>query len=97
MLVDARNGFNELSRLAMIWTVRPSLNGFVWDYPCPPCQVSKSGGSGTLSPFYENDAAFDGSAQRSAQFLKLLTRRGPDWGYFPEPDKYLFILDTPGQ
>ena len=22
MLVDARNGFNELSRLAMLWTVR---------------------------------------------------------------------------
>ena len=24
-------------------------------------------------------------------------KRGPDRGYFPEPDKSLFILDTPGQ
>ena len=24
-------------------------------------------------------------------------RRGPDWGYFPEPAKSLFILDTPEQ
>ena len=24
-------------------------------------------------------------------------KRGPDWGYFPEPAKYLFILDTPRQ
>ena len=24
-------------------------------------------------------------------------RRGPDQGYFPEPAKSLFILDTPGQ
>ena len=24
-------------------------------------------------------------------------KRGPDQGYFPEPDKSFFILDTPGQ
>ena len=24
-------------------------------------------------------------------------KRGPDRGYFPEPTKYLFILDTLGQ
>ena len=24
-------------------------------------------------------------------------RRGPDRGYFPDPDKSIFILDTPGQ
>ena len=24
-------------------------------------------------------------------------KRGPDGGYFPEPDKPLFISDTPGQ
>ena len=24
-------------------------------------------------------------------------KRGPDWGYFPEPAKPLFISDTPGQ
>ena len=24
-------------------------------------------------------------------------KRGPDRGYFPEPAKYLFISDTPGQ
>ena len=39
---------------------------------------------GLLSPFYADDADFDGSAGRSAQLLKLLTRRGPDQGYFPE-------------
>ena len=50
-----------------------------------------------LSPFYEEDAAFDGSAQRSAQLLKLLMKRGPDRGYFPEPAKSLFISDTPEQ
>ena len=50
-----------------------------------------------LSPFYADDAAFDGSARRSAQLLKLLMRRGTDQGYLPEPAKYLFISDTPGQ
>ena len=35
---------------------------------------------GLLSLFYEDDAAFDGSAQRSAQLLKLLMKRGMDQG-----------------
>ena len=52
---------------------------------------------GLLSPFYADDAAFDGSAQRSAQLLKLLMKRGADQGYLPEPAKFLFILDTLGQ
>ena len=50
-----------------------------------------------LSPFYADDTVFDSSAQQSAQLLKLLMKRGPDQGYFPEPAKSLFILDTPGQ
>ena len=45
-------------------------------------------------PFYEDDAAFDGLERRSAQLLNLLMKRGPDRGYFPEPAKSLFILDT---
>ena len=52
---------------------------------------------GLLSPFYVNDAAFDGLVRRSAQLLKLLMKRGPDRVYLPEPAKSLFILDTPGQ
>ena len=47
--------------------------------------------------FYCDDAAFDGSAQRSAQLLKLLMKRGPDRGYLPDPAKSLFISDTPEQ
>ena len=27
----------------------------------------------------------------------MLMKKGTDRGYFPEPDKSLFILDTPGQ
>ena len=53
--------------------------------------------TGLLSPFYADDAAFDGSAQQSAQLLNLLMKRGADRGYFPEPAKSLFISDTPGQ
>ena len=51
---------------------------------------------GLLSPFYADNAAFDGSTQRSAQLLKLLMKRGPDRGYLPKLAKYLFIFDTPG-
>ena len=52
---------------------------------------------GFLSPFYVDDAASNGSAQQSAQLLKLLMKRGTDRGYFTEPAKFLFILDTPVQ
>ena len=52
---------------------------------------------GLLSLFYTDDVVFDGSARRSAQLLKLLMKRGPNRGYFPDPAKSLFILDTPGQ
>ena len=52
---------------------------------------------GVLSPLYADDAAFDGSARRSAYLLKLLMKRGPDWGFLPELDKSIFISDTPGQ
>ena len=51
---------------------------------------------GILSPFYADNAAFDGSARRSVQLLKLLMKRGPDQGYLPDPSKSLFISDTPG-
>ena len=49
------------------------------------------------SPFYADDATFDGPERKIALLLKLLMKRGPDQGYFPEPAKYLLISDTPGQ
>ena len=52
---------------------------------------------GLLSLFYVDGVTFDGLARRSPQLLKLLMKRGPDRGYFPEPSKSLFISDTPGQ
>ena len=52
---------------------------------------------GLLSLFYADDAAFNGSARRSAQLLKLLTKRGPDQGYLPELAKSLCTSDTPEQ
>ena len=43
---------------------------------------------GLLSPFYADDASFDGSARRSVQILKLLMKRGADRGYFPDPAQH---------
>ena len=62
----------------------------------PLAEELRAADPGILSPFYADNATFDGSAQRSAQLLKLLMKRGPERGYFPEPAKYLFILDTTG-
>ena len=74
----------------------PSL-WFIRDHPVPLAEELRTADPGLLSPFYAYDAAFDGSVQRSAQLLKLLMKRGPDRGYFPEPARSLFIMDTPGQ
>ena len=63
----------------------------------PLAEELRAADLGLLSRFYADDVAFDGSAQRSAQLLKLLMTRGADRGYFTEPDKSLFISDTPGQ
>ena len=52
---------------------------------------------GLISPFYADNTAFDGLARRSAQLLKLLIKRGPDRGDFPDPAMSLFILDNPEQ
>ena len=48
-----------------------------------------------LSPFYANDAAFDGSERWSAAQLRLLMGRCPDRGYFSDPANSLFIADNP--
>ena len=137
-LVDSSNGFNKLSLLAMLWTVRhrcPAGARFVLNFYMhwaqrifrhpvePPVTIMGQEGvtqgyplsmvlygitlvpldeelraadTGLLSTFYADDAAFDSSELKSAHILKLLIKRGPDRGYFPEPEKYLFILDTLG-
>ena len=76
--------------------IRP-LDGIVRDQPRPPGQGPKNGRFGIDIPFYVGDAEFDGLARLSAQILKLLMERGPDWEYFTKPAKSLFILDTSGQ
>ena len=53
--------------------------------------------SGLLYLFYVDDMAFDGLAKFCSHILKLLMEMEPDRGYLPEPDKSLFIVDTPWQ
>ena len=63
----------------------------------PLTEELRAANPGLLSPFYTDDAAFDGLARRSPQVLKLLMERGPDQGYLPKPAKSLFISNTPGK
>ena len=63
----------------------------------PLTEELRAADPGLLSPLYADNAAFDGSVRHITQILKLLMKRGPDMGFFPEPAKYLFISDTPGQ
>ena len=63
----------------------------------PLAEELRAADPGILSPFYADDAEFDGLERRSAHLLKLLMKKGPDQGYFPKLSKSLFISDTPGQ
>ena len=49
-----------------------------------------------LSPYYADDAAFDGSTRRNMKQIRLLMDQGTDRAYFPDPAKSLFIADKPG-
>ena len=62
--------------------------------PVPLAEELRAADPGPFSLFYADDAAFDGSARRSTQLLKLLMKRGMDREYFPELAKSLFISDT---
>ena len=48
-----------------------------------------------LSPFYDDDAAFNGLELWSAEQLRLMMDQGPDRGYFPDTDKFFLIADNP--
>ena len=63
----------------------------------PLAEELREADPGLLSPFHANDAVFNGLARQSTQLLKVLMKRGTDRGYFPNPDKSLFMSDTPVQ
>ena len=63
----------------------------------PLAKDLRAADSGLLSPFYADDATFDGLVQNSAQLLKLLVERGRDQRYIPKPARSLIISDTLGQ
>jgi hypothetical protein len=44
-----------------------------------------------LTPWYADDAAAAGNAERSAMALKFLKVYGPIYGYYPEPEKSFHI------
>ena len=46
----------------------------------PLAEELRAADPGLLSPFYAEDAMFDGSERRSAQLLKMLMKRGTDRG-----------------
>ena len=117
-IVDVCNGFNEMSRFAMLWAVRNHwLAGARFVFNCyrhwaqlllhqpgelpvtilsregftqgdllsmvlygitlaPLAEELRAADQELLSPFYADNASFDGSARQIAQLLKLLIKSG---------------------
>ena len=48
-----------------------------------------------LSLFNADDASFYGSVRQSVAQTHLHMEQRPDWGYFPNPSKLIFIADKP--
>jgi len=133
LLVDATNGFNLLSRLGMLWTVRhrcPKLARFAFNcyrheirLVCrrqgkaalvilsregvtqgdplamalygiallPLAELLRSEHPDVTQPWFADDAAMQGLPQPVAKCFRLLIRVGPQFGYYPEPDKSFAI------
>ena len=47
----------------------------------PLAEELRAADPGLLSPFYADDAAFDGLARQSEHLIKMLMRRGTEQGY----------------
>ena len=67
----SQEGVNQVNSLSMVF-YRIALS--------PLAEELRAADSGLLSPFYADDAAFDGSGRQYAQLLKLLIKRGTDQG-----------------
>ena len=48
-----------------------------------------------LQPWYANDAAMTGPVDAIARAMRLLEEQGPARGYYPEPEKSIFVPSTP--
>ena len=61
----------------------------------PLAEDLRDGDPTLMSPFYADDAEFDGLVRRSAAQLHVMMYWGTDRVYLPEPAKSLFISDNP--
>eukprot|EP00957_Ditylum_brightwellii_P070783 5379117-Ditylum_brightwellii.AAC.1 len=50
-----------------------------------------------IIPFYADDECIDGPACCNARIVKFLVEKGPDRGYFPEPEKSILVCDASDQ
>lgn len=57
----------------------------------PLAEELQEGDTAVLSPFYPNDAVFEGKARRSAKLITLLANPGLARGYYVEPAKSIYI------
>eukprot|EP00957_Ditylum_brightwellii_P177860 13547244-Ditylum_brightwellii.AAC.1 len=48
-----------------------------------------------MAPLFADDINLDGPTECSVQILSFLVKRGPNIGYFPEPEKSIHICDSP--
>ena len=137
MLIDAKNGFNELGRKAMFWTVwHRWAAGARFAFNCYRHEIRlllrQPGGTGltlhsregvtqgdplamalygiallplaerlreespsVMQPWYAGDAAMMGVPAEVTKAMILLTKLGPMFRYFPEPEKlYVICIKT---
>eukprot|EP00957_Ditylum_brightwellii_P010332 781175-Ditylum_brightwellii.AAC.1 len=57
-------------------------------------EITRATGKGVLAPFYANSVALDGPADRNTQLLGILVKHGPNFGYFPEPEKSIHVCNN---
>ena len=101
LLVDATNAFNSVNRVAALWNARvlwPRCSRYLFNtYRGYASLLLQDGSKSLLSKewtqnWYADDSSCVADLRSLRAWYEELSRRGPDYGYHPEPSKTVLVV-----
>eukprot|EP00957_Ditylum_brightwellii_P066008 5005995-Ditylum_brightwellii.AAC.1 len=66
-----------------------------WIALVPLTELIREAEEAVMVPFYANNALLDGPARTNTRMMLVLMENGPDFGYYPKPEKLTHVCDRP--